>query len=127
VLSRKRVARAKSSKTVLSKVRPENGRHRLLVYRSSKHMYAQIFSLDRTSVIVSASSLDLEVAEILVKALNDDSISGKRAVATVVGKVLAERALRSGLTKVFFDRGSYIYHGRVKALADAARGAGLVF
>jgi large subunit ribosomal protein L18 len=95
-------------------------RPRLCVYRSLGHIYAQVVD-DRTGkTLVSASSLDKEVKK-QVKG------GGNVAAAKVVGKAVAERALAAKIQKVVFDRGGYKYHGRVKALADAAREAGLEF
>ena len=95
-------------------------RPRLCVYRSLGHIYVQVVD-DRTGkTLVSASSLDKEVKK-QVKG------GGNVAAAKVVGKAVAERALAAKIQKVVFDRGGYKYHGRVKALADAAREAGLEF
>jgi large subunit ribosomal protein L18 len=93
---------------------------RLNVFRSISHIYAQIID-DRTgTTLVSASSLDREIRKSL-------KVGGNLAAAKVVGKVLAERAVEAGISGVVFDRGGYAYHGRVKALADAAREGGLKF
>jgi len=95
-------------------------RPRLCVFRSLGHMYAQVVD-DRTrKTLVSASSLDKEVKKQLQG-------GGNVAAAKVVGKAVAERALAAKIQQVVFDRGGYKYHGRVKALADAAREAGLKF
>ena len=95
-------------------------RPRLCVYRSLGHIYTQIID-DRTGrTIVSASSLDKETKKNLKG-------GGNVASAKAVGKIIAERAKAAGVAKVVFDRGGYKYHGRVKALADAAREAGLQF
>ncbi|MFN2131252.1 MAG: 50S ribosomal protein L18 [Anaerolineae bacterium] len=93
---------------------------RLSVFRSLKHIYAQIIDDTVGQTLVSASTLDADVR---------DQVAGlsKTEQAQVVGKKLAERALSSGVTQVVFDRGGYLYHGRVKALADASRDAGLKF
>ena len=97
-----------------------NGKMRLSVFRSGKHMYAQIIDDVKGVTVASASTLDKEVRENLKKTANIEA-------ASFVGKVVAERAVKSGVSEVVFDRGGYIYHGRVKALADAARSAGLKF
>lgn len=95
-------------------------RPRLAVFRSSKHIYAQVINdLDGTT-LASASTVDEAVK-------GEAAYGGNAAAATVVGRVVAERAQLAGIAKVCFDRRSYKYHGRVKALADAARGAGLQF
>ena len=93
---------------------------RLSVYRSSKHFYAQVFDSLGTTVIASASTLDAEVKKELTAASNISA-------AEVVGKAVAQRAVSEGVTKVSFDRSGFSYHGRVKALADAARENGLQF
>ena len=93
---------------------------RLAVYRSNNHMYAQIIDDVAQRTLVSASTTQAEVKEDLVKT-NDVAAAAK------VGTVIAKRALEAGITEVVFDRGGFIYHGKVKALADAAREAGLNF
>ncbi len=93
---------------------------RVNVYRSLNHIYVQVVDDSRGQTLVSASSRDKEVRKTL------KSGAGV-AAAKVVGKVLAERAKAVGITRVVFDRGGYAYHGRVKALADAAREGGLQF
>ena len=95
-------------------------RPRLTVFRSNKNIYAQIIDDQKGNTVVSASTLDKEV--------RDGFKSGSTTVsAAAVGKLVAERATAKGLNEVVFDRGSYLFHGRVKALADAAREAGLKF
>ena len=97
-----------------------NGRMRLSVHRSSKHIYAQVIDDAKGETLVSASSLE--------KALRDASKTGANIdAAKAVGKLVAERAKAKGIKNVVFDRGRYMYHGRVKALADAAREGGLSF
>jgi len=93
---------------------------RLSVFRSSKNIYAQLIDDQKGSTLVAASSLDKDLKAV-VKSGNDKS------AAEAVGKLVAERALKEGLKNVVFDRGGYRYHGRVKALAEGARGAGLKF
>ena len=95
-------------------------RPRLAVYRSNMHMYAQIIDDIAHVTLVSASTVQKDVKAELEKT-NDV------AAAAYLGKVIAERAKEKGITTVVFDRGGYIYHGKVKALADAAREAGLEF
>ncbi len=95
-------------------------RPRLCVYRSLGHIYAQVIDDRNARTVVSASSLDKEMRKQLKG-------GGNVAAAKVVGKVLAERARAAGIEKVVFDRGGYKYHGRVRALAEAAREAGLKF
>ncbi len=97
-----------------------NGRPRLSVFRSSNHIYAQIIDDEAGRTLASASSLEKETRERL-------KFGGNCDAAGEVGKMIAERAAEAGVTEVIFDRGGYIYHGRVKALADAAREGGLKF
>ena len=95
-------------------------RPRLAVFRSNNHMYAQIIDDTVGKTLVSASTLDKEVKAELEKTNNVEA-------ATVVGKVVAKKALEKGITTVVYDRGGFVYEGKVKALADAAREAGLEF
>ncbi|MHC5307112.1 50S ribosomal protein L18 [Bartonella sp. LJL80] len=97
-----------------------NGRLRLSVHRSNQNIYAQIIDDLRGHTVASASTLEGELKNSV------KSGAGKDA-ATAVGKLIAERAKKAGVSEVVFDRGPYIYHGRVKALADAAREGGLSF
>ena len=99
------------------------GRPRLSVFRSGKHIYAQVIDDAQGRTLAAASSLDraLKAEEAKLKTGAD------RDAAAAVGKLVAERAIAAGVTKVVFDRGAYLYHGRVKALADAAREGGLAF
>jgi len=98
--------------------RAARGRARLSVFRSSKHIYAQVIDDGEGKTVAAASSLekDLKLAK-----------GSDLSAAEAVGKLVAERAVKAGIKDVVFDRGGYIYHGRVKALADAAREAGLNF
>jgi len=95
-------------------------RARLSVFRSSKHIYAQVIDDQKGETVASASSIEKEMRGTLKTGANVEA-------AKVVGKLLAERATAKGVTAVVFDRGGYLYHGRIKALADAAREAGLKF
>lgn len=97
-----------------------NGKMRLSVFRSGMHIYAQVIDDAKGVTVASASTLDKEVRANLKKTSTVEA-------ASFIGKVVAERAVKSGVSEVVFDRGGYIYHGRVKALADAAREAGLKF
>ncbi len=105
---------------VRSRLSGTTGRPRLNVYRSLEHIYAQLIDDSRGKTIASASSLDQEVRKELKG-------GGNMAAARVIGRILGERAKARGVTEVVFDRGGYKYHGRVKALAEAAREAGLKF
>jgi large subunit ribosomal protein L18 len=93
---------------------------RLSVHRTNSHIYAQVFSSCGSKVLAAASSLEAEVRK-------DLSNGGNIGAAAVIGKLIAERARKAGIEQVAFDRGGFQYHGRVKALADAAREAGLKF
>jgi large subunit ribosomal protein L18 len=96
------------------------GRHRLTVFRSSKHIYAQVIDDAKGVTVASASSIDKTLKGQLAKGAD-------KAAAAEVGKLLAKRATEAGIKAVIFDRGGYQFHGRVKALADAARESGLSF
>jgi large subunit ribosomal protein L18 len=103
------------------KLRAKTGdRVRLSVFRSNKYIYAQLIDDNQGRTLASASSLEKDVRSKLSSACN-------KSAAAEVGKLIAERAKEAGIENVIFDRGGYIYHGRVQALADAAREAGLKF
>ncbi len=97
-----------------------NGRLRLSVFRSSKHIYGQIIDDIRGVTIAAASSLEIDVKKQFKNC-------GNKEAAATVGKLIAEKAIKKGVKSVVFDRGGYIYHGRIKNLADAARDGGLIF
>ena len=103
---------------IRKRVRGSEERPRLSVYRSSGHIYAQIIDDRRGVTLAAASSRE---------ALGKVEGTGKTGVSAAVGKRVAERAREKGISKVSFDRGGYLYHGRVKALADGARAGGLEF
>ncbi|WP_316174895.1 MULTISPECIES: 50S ribosomal protein L18 [unclassified Bradyrhizobium] len=120
-MSRAKVTNARRKQRVrLALRRSANGRPRLSVFRSSKHIYAQVIDDQRGETLASASSMEKEMRSSSNTGANIDA-------AKAVGKLLAERAVQAGIKEVVFDRGSYLYHGRVKALADAARESGLSF
>ncbi|MBX9698539.1 MAG: 50S ribosomal protein L18 [Acetobacteraceae bacterium] len=96
------------------------GRPRLSVYRSGRHIYAQVIDDAQARTLAAASSLEKELREAM-------KTGADKAAAAAVGRALAERAKAAGVTQVVFDRGPYLYHGRVQALADAAREGGLDF
>jgi large subunit ribosomal protein L18 len=96
------------------------GRKRLSVFRSSKHIYAQVIDDDAGTTLVSASSIEKPTRGSIKTGASVEA-------AKTVGKLIAERAQEKGIKEVVFDRGSYLYHGRVKALAEAARESGLSF
>jgi len=105
---------------VRSRITGTAQRPRLSVFRSSKHIYAQVIDDLKGETVASASSLE--------KTMRDAGKTGANIdAAKAVGKLLAERAVQKGVKEVVFDRGGYLYHGRVKALADAARESGLSF
>ena len=95
-------------------------RPRLCIFRSSKHIYAQVINDENGTTLVAAGTLDPEIKA-------QAAYGGNKAAASLVGKAVAERAKQAGIDKICFDRRSYKYHGRVQALADAARAAGLQF
>ncbi len=115
----KKDARIRRGKKARFKMR-ELGVTRLCIHRTSRHIYAQVISPEDGSVIAAASTLDKDVrAEV--------KYPGNKEAAAVVGKTIAERAKAKGIERVAFDRSGYKYHGRVSALADAARESGLQF
>ncbi len=116
----RRKARERRRAHVRKRVVGTPERPRLNVFRSLKHIYAQVIDDSQGHTIVAASTVDKEVREQIVG-------MNKTEQAQVVGRVVAERALAKGVKKVVFDRAGYKYHGRVKALAEAARKAGLEF
>ena len=113
----KRKRRAKKTRAKIKELEA----HRLCVHRSTNHIYAQIIAPD-DKTIVATSSLDPEVKKIL-----GEKTKGKIDVAKAVGKQIAEKAKKVKISKVAFDRSGFLYHGRVKALADSARENGLDF
>lgn len=116
----RRLARKKRQVRVRKKIIGSAERPRLCIFRSSKHIYAQI--------IEDVSGTTLAAASTVTKAETDDiKYSGNLEAAKVVGKLIAEKALAKDINQVVFDRNGFLYHGRVKALADAAREAGLSF
>jgi len=115
----KKAARLKRALRQRCKIK-QLGVSRLTVHRTSQHIYAQVMSEDGSTTVASASTLDADVKA-------SDSYSGNSDSAGMVGSLVAKRALEAGVTEVAFDRSGFKYHGRVKALADAAREAGLKF
>lgn len=110
------VVREAIHRRIRRKVRGSGERPRLAVYRSLNHIYAQIVDDQRGQTIVSASTTEKDLR---------GSTGGNVEAAQRIGKAIAERALEKGINSVVFDRGGYLYHGRIKALTDAARAAGL--
>lgn len=117
IIETRRVRRQRRVRKKLSGT-PE--RPRLCIFRSSKHIYAQVINDANGTTLASASSLDPEIK-------GQAPYGGNKAAAALVGRAVAERAKGAGIDKICFDRRSYKYHGRVQALADAAREAGLQF
>ena len=117
--SRKEI-RVKKHQRIRNRFAGNAERPRLAVYRSNKHMYAQIIDDDAQKTLVSASTVE--------KAVRDElDYTDNTAAASYVGTMIAKRALEAGITEVVFDRGGFLYHGKIAALAEAAREAGLKF
>ena len=116
----KKEARLRRHGRIRRKVTGSADRLRLSVYRSLNHIYAQVIDDSEGRTVVAASSLDKELRD-------DKSNKGNIKTAKIVGGLLARRALEKGIKKVVFDRGGYLYHGSIKALAEASREAGLEF
>ncbi len=119
----KRQARLKRKKRIRRKILGTPERPRLSVFRSARHIYAQIIDDLEGRTLVTASSLEKDIQD------NSElkAEKGKIAIADQVGKLVAERIKEKGITRVVFDRNGFIYHGRVKAVSDGAREAGLEF
>jgi large subunit ribosomal protein L18 len=115
----KKTTRLRRATRTRKKIR-ELGAYRLCVHRTPRHIYAQVISADGGSVLASASTLQPDLRKELGK-------TGNVAAAVRVGQMVAERAKAAGVTQVAFDRSGFKYHGRIKALADAARESGLEF
>ena len=105
---------------IRKKVNGTSDRPRMVVFRSDKHIYVQVIDDEQGKTLVAAASNDKELAA---------QCKGKTGIeaAAIVGKAIAERAIAKGINAICFDRGGYLFHGRVKSLADAAREGGLVF
>lgn len=116
----KNKARVKRHLRIRKKISGTTTHPRLNVFRSSKHIYAQIIDDTKGVTIASASTLEKDLS-------NEITNGGSKEAASKVGALIAARAKEKGVAKVVFDRGGYLYHGRVKALADAARESGLEF
>ncbi len=116
----KKASRLRRAKRARAKIR-ELGVHRLTVHRTPRHIYAQVIAPNGAEVIAAASTVDKEIKGDI------EGSTGNVDAAAVVGRAIAERAKAKGIERVAFDRSGFRYHGRVKALADAAREAGLEF
>jgi len=121
-MENKKVSRLRRAQQTRRRI-AQLGEVRLAVFRSNQHIYANIISADGGAVLASASTVEADVRQQLAAT----GKGGNKAAATVVGKRIAERGIAAGITKVAFDRSGFAYHGRVKALAEAAREAGLKF
>jgi large subunit ribosomal protein L18 len=115
----KKIARLRRAKSTRAQIR-KLGVPRLSVLRTGQHVYAQVFSADGSRVLAAASTTQAEVRDGLKNGKNTEAVAR-------VGRVIAEKARAAGIDKVAFDRSGYRYHGRIKALADAAREGGLQF
>lgn len=115
----KKTNRLRRARRARAKIR-ELGAYRLAVHRTPRHIYAQVISPSGDMILASASTLDADVKKELTNSGNSDA-------AKVVGRFVSDRAKMAGVTKVAFDRSGFRYHGRIKALADAARENGLEF
>jgi len=116
-MNSKKAGRLRRAKSTRMKIR-EQGAYRLSVHRTPRHIYAQVTSPDGSKVLAQASTLEAALSS---------GATGNAKAAESVGALVAERAKAAGVVKVAFDRSGFKYHGRVKALADAARSAGLEF
>ena len=116
----KKEARLRRKKRVRKKVIGTSDRPRLSVFRSTRHIYAQIIDDSRGLTVAAASSIEKDVR-------GAPKSGDKKAVAAQIGKLIAGRAKEKGISQVVFDRGGFMYHGRVKALSEAAREGGLLF
>jgi len=120
-MSKQTVATARRKARVRRAIKAvANGRARLSVHRTGKQIYAQVIDDTKGLTLASASSLDKDIRADIKSGANVEA-------AAKIGKILAERAVKAGVKEVVFDRGAYMYHGRVKALAEAAREGGLSF
>ncbi|MCX8084350.1 MAG: 50S ribosomal protein L18 [Calditerrivibrio sp.] len=116
----KKDSRIRRHKRIRKKVSGTAERPRLAVFRSNRYIYVQVINDDTGNTLVAASSLEKDLREKFAGRVNVE-------VSKAVGKLIAERALEKGIKSVVFDRGGYIYHGKIKALADSARESGLDF
>ncbi len=134
VQNKKRAARLKRKARIRKKVFGSSKRLRLTVFRSSKHIYVQVIDDTIAHTLASASSLEnavtdqlAEIGKITPDSKKEHTLSGKIGQAKIVGKIVAQRALQKGVKRVVFDRNGFLYHGRVKAVSEGAREAGLIF
>lgn len=116
----KKQTRLKRKKRIRKKISGNTERPRLCVFRSARHIYAQVVDDSTGRTLVAAGSVETKIR-------SQADLKGKLAVASVVGKEVGERAVKEGIKKVVFDRNGFLYHGRVKAVSEGAREAGLTF
>lgn len=119
-ISTRLVSRLKRQKRIRKRITGTTERPRLCIFRSSTHIYAQVIDDVTGSTLASASTLDSDFKETNQKSTGKDS-------ATAIGRLVGARAIEKGISKVVFDRNGFLYHGRIKALSDGAREAGLNF
>lgn len=119
-LELKKQTRLKRKKRIRKKITGTTERPRLCVFRSAKHIYAQVVDDSTGRTIAAAGSVEDNIK-------GQSDLKGKITVASLVGKSVGERAVKQGIQKVVFDRNGFFYHGRVKAVSDGAREAGLLF
>jgi len=124
-LNPRKLARLKRKKRIKKKVFGTGERPRLSVFRSANHIYAQIIDDTCGLTLTAASSLEKEVKD--HPGYGAELSHGKIAMATLIGKIVAERAINKGIKQVVFDRNGFLFHGRVKAVSEGAREAGLIF
>ncbi|MBL0714331.1 MAG: 50S ribosomal protein L18 [Desulfosarcina sp.] len=116
----KKVARLKRQKRIRKTTKGTTQRPRLCIFRSARHIYAQVIDDTRRQTLVSASSMESDVRQ-------RSDFDNKVALATYIGKLIGERALEKGVKQVVFDRNGFLYHGRIKAVSEGARKSGLDF
>ena len=118
--NRRKALRLKRKKRIRKKLSGTTDRPRMSVFRSAKHIYSQIIDDTNGTTLVTASTTEKEVIE-------NQKFENKTAAATYIGQLIAERATEKGIKSVVFDRNGFLYHGRIKAVSDGARKAGLDF
>jgi len=118
--NRRKALRLKRKKRIRKKLSGTADRPRMSVFRSAKHIYSQIIDDTNGTTLVTASTIEKEVIE-------NQKFENKTAAATYIGQLIAERATEKGIKSVVFDRNGFLYHGRIKAVSDGARKAGLDF
>ena len=129
----KKEKRHQRHKRVRAKIKGKKDRPRLCVFRSNTYIYAQLIDDEKGKTLLVASDLEIKQKtknkkqKTVKKKEEKESLAGKKATAFQVGQLIADKAIKKGIKKVVFDRGGYQYHGRVKALAEGARGGGLKF